>query len=188
MSRKYHLGWYVLLFISFFYGMNVEGIVYAAEPAGEYLQYQEPKPASYSSGFSTLAYIFSLLVTFSIVIGLAYFASRFLGQKMGSKLAMGNQRIIATLPMGANRNICVVEIAGKFLILGVTDHTITVLQEITDPVEIEKMQAERQIEPDNQFDKVFQRQLASLQRLSPKFPNVFNTHQQNEEKHEGEKR
>ena len=55
MSKKYLLGWYILLFIAFFYGMGVDGIVYAAEPAGEYLQYQEPKPASYSSGFSTLA-------------------------------------------------------------------------------------------------------------------------------------
>ncbi|WP_378951845.1 flagellar biosynthetic protein FliO [Pelosinus sp. sgz500959] len=188
MSKKYYLGLYMLLLMFFFFGIAFEGIVYAAEPTGEYLQYQESKPGAYSSGLSTLAYVFSLLVTFAIVIGLAYFASRFLGEKMGSKLAMGNQKIIATLPMGANRAIYVVEIAGKFLIVGVTDHSINVLQEITDPVEIEKMQAEKVLSPEIPFDKVFQRQLASLQRLSPKFPNVFNTHQSNEEKHEGEKR
>ena len=188
MSKKYYLGLCMLLMIAFFCGTVFEGIVYAAEPTGEYLQYQEPKPPAYSSGLSTLAYVFSLLVTFAIVIGLAYFASRFLGQKMGSKLAIGNQKIVATLPLGANRGIYVVEIAGKFLILGVTDHSIQVLQEITDRVEIEKIQAEKALAPENQFEKIFQGQLASLQRLSPKFPNVFNTHLHDEEKHEGEKR
>lgn len=188
MSKKYYLVLSMLLLLFFFYGMPFEEIVYAAEPTGEYLQYQESKPAASSSGLSTLAYVFTLIITFAIVIGLAYFASRFLGQKMGSKLAMGNQRIISTLPMGANRAIYVVEIAGKFLILGVTDHSIHVLQEITDTEEIEKMQAEKASLPATQFDKVFQRQLASLQRLSPKFPNVFNAHQNDEEKHEGEKR
>ena len=188
MSKKYYLGLCTLLFLAFFHGLAFDGIVYAAEPTGEYLQYQEPKPAAHSSGLSTLAYIFSLVATFAIVIGLAYFASRFLGQKMGSKLAMGNQRIIATLPIGTNRAIYIVEIPGKFLVLGVTDHTINVLQEITDPVEIQKLQVEKVVLPETQFDKVFQGQLASLQRLSPKFPNVFSTHQQNEEKNKGEKR
>ena len=188
MSKKYYLGLYVLLLMFFLIGVAFWGTAYAAEPTGEYLQYQEPKPAVYSSGLSTLTYIFSLLLTFAIVIGLAYFASRFVGQKMRNKLAVGNHKIVATLPLGTNRAVYIVEIAGKFLILGVTDHTINVLQEITDIGEIEKMKAEPISAPDAQFDKVFQRQLASLQQLSLKFPNVFNTHQQNEQEHEGEKR
>ena len=188
MSRKYCLGLYGLLMLFFLMGLVGGGTAYAAEPTGEYLKYQEPQPATYSSGLSTFSYIFSLLITFTIVIGLAYFASRFVGQKMGNKLAVGNHKIIATLPLGTNRAVYIVEIAGKFLVLGVTDHTINVLQEITDIGEIEKMKAQPISVPEAQFDKVFQRQLASLQQLSLKFPNVFNPHDQNEQKHEEEKR
>jgi|GEM_PF-550169 len=186
MSKKYYLGLYILLLMLFLTGVALWGTASAAEPTGQYLQYEEPKPAVYSSGLSTLAYIFSLLVTFAIVIGLAYFASRFVGQKMRSKLASGSHKIVATLPLGTNRGVYIVEIAGKFLVLGVTDHTINVLQEITELVEIEKLKEEQISVPETQFDKVFQRQLASLQQLSPKFPNVFNTHNQSEQKHEHE--
>ena len=188
MSKKYYLGSYIVLLMVFLIGLAFWGTAYAAESNGEYLQYQEPKAAVYSSGLSTLTYIFSLLITFAIVIGLAYFASRFIGQKMGKKLTIGNHKIIATLPLGTNRAVYIVEIAGKFLVLGVTDHTINILQEITDIEEIEKMKVNQISVPEMQFDKVFQRQLASLQQLSLNFPNVFNTHEQDEQKHEGEKR
>ena len=188
MSKKYYFGLYILLLVAFFLRVGVGEIAYAAESTGEYLQYQEPQPAAYSSGLSTLTYIFLLLITFGIVIGLAYFASRFVGQKMKSRLAIGNHKIIATLPLGTNRGVYIVEISGKILVLGVTDHTINVLQEITDIGEIEKMKAEPISVPEATFDKVFQRQLASLQQLSLKFPNVFNAHHQDEDKHEGEKR
>ena len=188
MSKKYYLRLYILLLVVLFVGIHFWGTAYAAEPTGEYLQYQEQKPAVYSSGLSTLTYIFSLIITFAIVIGLAYFASRFVGQKMGRKLAGDHHKIVATLPLGTNRDVYIVEIAGKFLVLGVTDHTINILQEITDSGEIDKMKAEPTSAPAAQFDKVFQRQLASLQQLSLKFPHVFNTHHENEQKHEGEKR
>lgn len=183
MKKKYYLGPYILLVMIF-----LMGTVYAATPNGEYLQYQAPKPAEYSSGLSMITYIFSLLVTFALVIGLAYFASRFIGRKMGSVAAIGPNKVIATLSLGANRGIYIVEIAGKFLALGVTDHGITVLHEITDQLEIEKMQEAQLSMPETQFDKVFQRQLASLQRLSPKFPNVFKSQTGDEEEHKGEKR
>ncbi len=188
MSKKYVLRSYILLLLLFLTGVIFSAIVYAAEPTGEYLQYQEPRAASFSSGLSTITYVFSLLVTFAIVLGLAYFSSRFLGQRMGNRLANGDQKIVATLPLGTNRAVYVVDIAGKYLVLGVTDHTINVLQEITDPVEIEKLKLQQISIPETQFEQVFQRQLASLQRISPKFTNVFNAYQQNKQKHEDEKR
>ena len=186
--KKYFLGVYKILLMTFLMGVVFYGLAFAAEPTGEYLQYQDVKPAAYSSGLSMITYIFSLLVTFGLVIGLAYFASRYMGVKMGKAAVNGHQKILDTLPLGTNRAVYIVEIAGKCLVLGVTDHAINVLQEITDSREIQNLKATPLSEPDNQFEKVFQRQLASLQRLSPKFPNVFQTHQQNEEKHEDEKR
>ena len=183
MNKKKYLVPYILLVLLF-----LMGTVYAATPNGEYLQYQAPKPAESSSMLSMVTYVFSLMVTFALVIGLAYFASRFVGRKMGSGAVMGPNKVIATLSLGANRGVYIVEIAGKFLALGVTDHGISVLHEITDLHEIEKMKEAQLSMPETQFDKVFQRQLASLQRLSPKFPNVFKSQLDDEEKHKGEKR
>jgi flagellar protein FliO/FliZ len=169
-------------------GIFLIGQVYGAEPNGEYLQYQEPKPTTAVSWYSTISYIFSLIITFAFVIGLAYFASRFLGKKLGGLSANGSSRIINVLSFGNNRAVYTVEIAGKFLALGVTDHTITVLQEITDSKEIEKLKTEQVAVPKGQFDSIFQRQLASLQQLSQKFPATFGANLQKEQKHEREKR
>jgi len=188
MKKNCYLGLYVFMLLVFLAGVCGGPVLHAAEPNGEYLQYQEPKASTYSSGLSTVAYIFSLLITFAVVIGLAYFASRFVGEKMGQQLGNSRHRIIATVSLGTRRDIHIVEIAGKYLILGVTDHTISVLQEIIDPAEIEKLKAEHSTGPHLQFGQVFQKQLAALQRLSPKFPNVFNTYHQDEEKHDNEKR
>ncbi len=187
MNKKKIRVFFLHLLLVFCFGIFFYGQVYAAEPNSEYLQYQEPKATNSTSWFSTISYVFSLVITFAVVIGLAYFASRFLGKKLGSLSASGNSRIINTLSFGANRAVYTVEIAGKYLILGVTDHNITVLQEITDIEEIEKMKKEQLAVPDNQFDGVFQKQLASLQKLSQAFPTAFGD-TQNEQKHEREKR
>ena len=169
-------------------GIFFVGQVYGAEPNGEYLQYQEPKPAAAVSWYSTISYIFSLIITFAFVIGLAYFASRFLGKKLGGLSANGSSRIINVLSFGTNRAVYTVEVAGKFLVLGVTDHNITVLQEITDSKEIEKLKSEQVTVPKDQFENVFQRQLASLQQLTQRFPTTFGANLQNVQKHEREKR
>jgi flagellar protein FliO/FliZ len=187
MDKKKIQFYFLTILLVFSIGLFFYGQAYAAEPNGEYLQYQEPKPTNTMSWFSTVSYIFSLLITFAVVIGLAYAASRFLGKKLGSLSANGSSRIVSTLSFGTNRAVYTVEIAGKFLILGVTDHNITVLQEITDIEEIEKMKKQQLAVPTEQFDGVFQKQLASLQKLSQTFPTAFGA-TQNEQKHERGKR
>jgi flagellar protein FliO/FliZ len=177
-----------IFLIIFCIGMFFVVQVYGAESNGEYLQYQEPKPTTAVSWYSTISYIFSLVITFAFVIGLAYFASRFLGKKLGGLSANGSSRIINVLSFGTNRGVYTVEIAGKFLVLGVTDHNITILQEITDSEEIEKLKIEQVTVPKGQFDSIFQRQLASLQQLSQKFPTTFGANLQDGKKHEREKR
>lgn len=143
--------------------------VFAAEQNPDYLKYQEPQPV-YSSTLSNIAYVFTLVVTFAVVIGLAYFTSRFLGQKMGRLTGSDNSRIRSILPLGPNRAIYVVEIAGQFLVVGVTDHNINLLKEITSTEEIEKLQLMQTGPVGDQFDYVFRKSLASLQKMSHKFP------------------
>lgn len=179
--------WPTLLLIVVLIAAAHTSPVFAAAQPGDYLNYQDPKPAG-TSWFSTLAYMFSLLITFIVVIGLAYFTSRFVGQKMGQTAASGDNKVVFTLPLGPNRGVYVVEVAGKFLVLGVTDHTINLLQEITDPEQTEKLQTLKPAMPANQFDMVFQRHLASLQQMSHKFPGVFNGNNRSENENEREKR
>jgi len=159
----------------------------AAEQGGGYLSYQEPKPAG-STWLSTLAYLLSLLLTFALVIALAYFASRFLGQKIGRFAATGDNKVLLSLPLGANRGIYVVEVAGKVLILGVTDHSVNLLQEITDPAVLEKLRAASPPESSRRFDAAFHRHLASLQQMSARFPGVFGQYNRADGENDREKR
>lgn len=186
MGKKFLGTLALVLILAVALGLSYDS-VWAAGQSGEYLNYQEPKPAM-TSWVSTLAYLFSLLVTFAAVLALAYFTSRFLGQKMGRVNSGGDHRIVVTLPMGANRSVNIVEIAGKYLVLGVTEHNISLLQEINDPQEIEKLKATSYTPPNNQFEAVFQQQLGSLRQMSQKFPAVFGNYNRQDNESEREKR
>ena len=52
--------------------------------------------------------------------------------------------MLENLPLGTNRSVCVVKIAGRVFLLGVTDNNITLLSEITDNEEIEALQENAQ--------------------------------------------
>lgn len=179
--------WQVLLLAVLLAMVAGADVALAAGQGGGFLSYQEPKPAE-SSWFSTLAYVVSLLVTFAVVIGLAYVTSRFLGQKMGRYSAGGSQKVLASLPLGANRGVFVVEVAGRFLVLGVTDHNVNLLVEITDPEEMERLRAVVPAGPPRQFDDVFQKQLASLRQMSHRFPGVFGNYGRADHENDREKR
>lgn len=162
-------------------------LAWAAGQGGEYLSYQEPKPVE-TSWLSTIAYVVSLLVTFVVVIGLAYLTSRFVGQKMGRYGVSGEHKVVVSLPLGASRGVYVVEVAGRFLVLGVTDNNVNLLAEITDPAEVERLRTTVPGDRPRQFEDVFQRHLASLQQMSQKFPAVFGHYNRTEQEKDREKR
>ncbi|WP_093689439.1 flagellar biosynthetic protein FliO [Sporolituus thermophilus] len=152
--------------------LAVGGQAWAQEPDGEFLKYKAPDPPS-TSVLSTLAYVFSLIVVFLVVIALAYFTSWFLGQKFGGYAVAGDHKILATLPLGPGKAVYVVDIAGKVLVLGVTDHSINLLQEITSAEDIEKLRSRPGVAGSDGFNLVLRRQMAALQQMSGKFPVVF---------------
>ncbi len=152
--------------------MLTVGHVYGQEQQTNYLQYQEPQPPA-TSILSSIAYVFTLLVTFAVVIALAYITSRFVGSKFKPASVSQGGRILIVLPLGANRTLQVVEVAGKVLLLGVTDHTINLLQELTDGEEIAKLRDNSSQAGNAEFEQIFAKQLLSLQRMSQKFPGVF---------------
>ena len=130
----------------------------------------DPRPASIS-WWSTIAYLVSLFAIFVFVVGLAYFAARFIGGKFAQqKLGYGG-RILSHLPLGPNRSVCVIEMSGRVFMLGVTEHSITLLTEITDADEIDRLHRE-----DLAFGKMpdmFSQQFGTLAGLVQKVPPLF---------------
>jgi len=157
------------------------GQSFGAEQSSEYLKYHEPQSGS-SSLLLTVGYLLFLIIVFVLVIGLAYFTSRLVGQKMGSAHSTGENKILAHLSFGSNRAVYVVEIAGRVLVLGVTDHAINLLQEITSAADIEKIKNQSNNAINDQFSVIFQKQLVSLQKMSSKFPGVFGSDRQDKHK------
>lgn len=154
--------------------MLTVGHVYGQEQQTNYLQYQEPQPPA-TSILSSIAYVFTLLVTFVIVIALAYITSRFVGNKFKPTSVSQGGRILVIISLGANRTLQVVEVAGKVLLLGVTDHTINLLHELTDSEEIARLRDSSNQADNAEFEQIFSRQLLSLQQMSQKFPGVFSS-------------
>lgn len=107
--------------------------------------------------FSYFRLFFSLLLICAMIY-LIYF---FLKKKTNS-LANKNAEetsVLLSLPLGMGKNVQVVYIAGKFLIIGVTNDSINYLSEVTDEKEIEnlkRLMQEKKIKAGESFANVFQ--------------------------------
>lgn len=148
---------------------------YAQPAQSGYLTYEDPAGQEESSVGSTVAYLFSLVFVFVFVLGLAYLASRFIAQKSAYLQSGRSAHILDHLQLGANQAVYAVEMAGKVLLLGVTGQQITLLQEITDQNEIEKLHeagTEAALLPGN-MQHLFKSQITSLEKVSRKIPDVF---------------
>lgn len=147
----------------------------AADGSGYLSSYKEADPhPSQSSWWSTLAYLISLLAVFVFVLAMAYFVSRFLGGRFARFDTRTEGKLLENLPLGPGKSVCAVEIAGKVLLLGVAEHGVTLLQEITDEKEIEKLRLQsREAVPVLGLDKVFSQQLSSLDKISRRLPALF---------------
>jgi len=138
-----------------------------AQAAGYLEGYEEvnPQPTGVS-WWSTLAYLISLLVAFAVVLVMAYFAARFLGGRFNAaRIAASGGRILENLPLGPNRSVCTVEMAGRVFLLGVTEHNINLLGEITDRDLIEHLHAQAVNSGD-----MFSQEFGTLSDLVRKIP------------------
>ena len=168
MGKRY----YVLAFLAGLLLVAFPEISLAAEEAaqGGYLSGYDtnvPQPAA-MSWWSTAAYLVSLFVIFAFVVGMAYLAARFLGGHFARPMKTTAGRIVTNLPLGPGKSVCIVEMSGHFLMLGVTEHKITLLREITDLEEMERL---RRMDSDITFSgDMFSQQLGSLSGLAQKIP------------------
>ena len=152
---------FVLFCLIYFSGSVVEA-------AGGYLEgYEEPDPRPTGvSWWSTLAYLVSLFAVFAVVLVMAYFAARFIGGKFNAaRISASGGRVLENLPLGPNRSVCTVEMAGRVFLLGVTEHNINLLGEITDKDLIEHLHAQSIAQGD-----MFSQEFGTLSGLVKKIP------------------
>lgn len=162
-----------LVGLAVFLGFNDSVLAADDAAAGGYLagyENTDPRPSSIS-WWSTIAYLVSLFAIFIFVVGLAYFAARFLGGHFAKqKLGYGG-KLLSHLPLGPNRSICVVKMAGGVYLLGVTEHSINLLATITDPEEIERLQSEQLTNP--LPADMFSKEVGTLSDFVQKIPPIF---------------
>lgn len=144
----------------------------SAEEAKPFLQYQDLKPEG-TTVLGNIFYIVSVIATFALVLFIAYLTSRFVGRKFAANTGVGENRVLSSLPLGPNRGVYLVKVSGRFLILGVTEHHVALLQDVTSEEMAQKyshngFHGDDHQDPD-QFDGIFQKHLASLQQMSQSF-------------------
>ena len=142
----------------------------AASSSGYLSGYENPDPRpSPVSWWSTLAYLLSLLVIFGFVVVMAYFVARFVGGHFGKSVSRHGGRLLVSLPLGPKSSAAVVEIAGRTFLLGVTESNVSMLAEITDPREIEALERESALLPQQAEGTMFTSQLGALADLVSRF-------------------
>lgn len=118
-----------------------------------------------------MAYLISLVAVFAFVVVMAYFASRFLSGRFQQQAASSGGRILENLPLGPHKSVCVVEIGGKVVLLGVTEQQVSLLAEIEDADEIDRLRRQAVVQP---MDRgAFASQLSSLEELTRRVPSLF---------------
>lgn len=138
------------------------------EAAGGYLSgYEEvePQPAGVS-WLSTIAYVLSLLAVFAIVFFMAYMAAKFLGGRFNARISGNGGRVLENLPLGPNRSVCIVDMAGRVFLLGVTDQSITLLSEIVNPEEVQRLRNSSKDFGSDMFSDEFGSLSSIVQKLS----------------------
>ncbi len=101
-----------------------------------------PSETSASSPFLTapdpIATSLSILTSLALVVGLIFLISWFLQRRQGfTGSACG--RTLGILPIDGRRFVYIVDVMGRILVLGVTEHHISMLCEITDRAMIDSL-------------------------------------------------
>ena len=139
------------------------------EAAGYLSGYEEVEPvAAGVSWWSTLAYVISLIAVFAIVLVMAYVFARLVGGKLNARMSGQTGKVLENLPLGPNRSVCIVEMAGRVFLLGITDNSINLLTEITDEEEIDRLRSEAKAISSDVFRQEFGTLSSLMDRLTSK--------------------
>jgi len=82
------------------------------------------------------------LLLFALVVSLAYLVPRLLGPGLGAVGRGRRIRVVEVLPVGRDRALILVEVAGRYLLIGSGPQGLTCLATFADPDAIARLPAE----------------------------------------------
>lgn len=106
-------------------------------PTKEYKE-SDFKPKGQEESYGWM--VFKTLLILGLLVAGFYYFFRFVTKKAGIQV-LGQEviQVVSVVPIGQNKYLQVVDLAGKMLVLGVTDNNINVVSEITDKDEIDRI-------------------------------------------------
>lgn len=149
-----------------------------ASPGNSYLEYKEPVAAA--GGFnwlSTAAYMLTLLIVFAVVLWAAYSVSQWFGGRMHRLQTEGGAVVVSVVSLGGNRQVVMLKVGDRILVLGVTDQQVNLLQEINDEEQVKQLlQQSQATSPGNVGVNLFSEQLLQLDELEKHLPKFIRKH------------
>lgn len=76
--------------------------------------------------------VIATFVAAAVIIYLSYLASKYIGQGMSRSSSSRYMRLIDQITLGQDRHVAIVQVGGKYLLVGVTSGQVNVLSEIRD--------------------------------------------------------
>lgn len=106
-----------------------------AQPEGDLYTFEEPtvEEQSYAWG------IVKMIIVLGLMVGGFYYFFRYVSRARGGPMGGNIAQVLSLIPVGQNKFIQIIDLAGKVLVLGVTDHAINLIMEIKDRDEIDRI-------------------------------------------------
>jgi flagellar protein FliO/FliZ len=119
-------------------------------------------------GISSILNTFAILFIFCAVLFLSYVASRFLGIKAGKMLKGKNINIVESIALGLDKQLHLVKVGEKFILIATSGKNIQMLTEIT-PQEMGEISIEKVVHNENfNFKELFEKSMDIFQKkISP---------------------
>lgn len=76
--------------------------------------------------------LLQLTVLFVLVVGLAWLTARLVGTRFGASNRGSSLRVLQHIPAGRDRSIMLLEVGGRYYLLGITGHQVSLLDQIDD--------------------------------------------------------
>jgi len=108
----------------------------------------------------------ALAVVIAMMIGAMYFIKKYFYQSPAAAGESALIHVISSCHLGPKNSILLVEVLGQAMLLGVTDHQMSILATITDPEAVEKLKGVRLKERLLPVSDPFSRYKSLLQNFS----------------------
>ncbi len=100
--------------------------------------YKFEKPAVEEESYAWV--IIKTIIVLGIMVGGFYYFFKFVTKRTGVQLGTGGAvQVLSMVPLGHNKFLHIVDLAGRVLVLGVTDNAVSLIAEIKDRDEIDRI-------------------------------------------------